>query len=161
MSLDQAAKKHVLRLLHYNVVVVTAGVGEATIGATVTFFMQSSMEPPLITMAIKADSRLYETIQQSRYFIANLVAQGNKDFAAEYFKPRYLVNKKMGKFGAVASENGGAILEPAPAWLACHVRTIVEEGDHHLVIGEIDSVTVTDASKKVMCLSETGWHYGA
>jgi len=161
MSLDQTAKKHALRLLHYNVVVVTAGTGEEIIGATVTFFMQSSMDPPLITMAIKADSRLYETLQKSRYFVANLVSRNDQKFASEFFKPRYLINHQMGQFDATAHEKGGAILEAAPVWIGCPVRTIVEEGDHHLVIGEIETVTVTDESKEIMCLSETGWHYGA
>ena len=160
MSLDTAAKNHALRLLHYNVVIVTSGTGAEIIGATVTFFIQSSFEPPLITMAIKADSRLYQTIKNSQYFVANIVERGNRDFASGFFKPRFLKDGTFGSFKAAPVEQGGAIIEAAPAWLGCKVVTTVEQGDHHLVVGEIDKAAVTDDGAEAMCLSETGWHYG-
>ncbi|MCF7796883.1 MAG: flavin reductase family protein [Lentisphaeria bacterium] len=160
MILDKMAKNHTLRLLHYNVVIVTTGTGEETMGATVTFFIQSSFDPPLITMAIKADSRLYETIRATRYFVANIVERGNHDLAKAFFKPLYLKNNAFGGIPAAPHEAGGAIIEAAPAWLGCKVINIVEEGDHHLVIGEIDTAGVTDEGAEALCLSETGWHYG-
>ncbi|MCF7800854.1 MAG: flavin reductase family protein [Candidatus Marinimicrobia bacterium] len=160
MILDKMAKNHTLRLLHYNVVIVTAGVGSDTMGATVTFFIQSSFDPPLITMAIKADSRLYTTICEHRYFIANIVERGNRDLATAFFKPQFLTDGTFGRIPAQPHAAGGAIIESAPAWLGCKVINIVEEGDHHLVIGKIDAAGVSDEGAEAMCLSETGWHYG-
>lgn len=160
MTLDKMAKNHVLRLLHYNVVIVTAGAGSDTIGATVTFFIQSSFDPPLITMAIKADSRLYATIGEHRYFVANIVERGNRELAKAFFKPQFLADGTFGRIPARANKAGGAIIESAPAWLGCKVVTIVEEGDHHLVVGEINAAGVMDEGAEAMCLSETGWTYG-
>ena len=52
MTFNLEAKKHTLRLFHHNVAIVSSGKGENAVGATVTWFTQSSFEPPLVTMAV-------------------------------------------------------------------------------------------------------------
>lgn len=160
MTFSLEAKKHTLRLLHHNVAVVSAGKNENAIGATVTWFTQSSFEPPLVTMAVKAESRLYETIHANRNLIISLVQQGDKALAGAFFKPGSWEGEKFGGFPAKPHELGGAILEASPAWLACKVKTIVEEGDHHVVIAEVIDSGIHKEEQKAMCLSETGWNYG-
>lgn len=51
MAFNLKAKKHTLRLLHHNVAILSSGKGDKAVGATVTWFTQSSFEPPYITMA--------------------------------------------------------------------------------------------------------------
>ncbi len=160
MPLDLDAKKHTLRLLHHNVAIVSSGSGDQAVGATVTWFTQSSFEPPLITMAIKADSRLYAAIQANMNLVISLVSQGDKSLAGAFFKPGGWQDGNFGGFPATAYETGGAILKASPAWLACQVKTIIEEGDHHVVISQVVDTGINKAAEQAMCLSETGWHYG-
>ncbi len=160
MTFDLTSKKHTLRLLHHNVAIVSSGKGTEATGATVTWFNQSSFEPPLLTLAIKADSGLYSAIQENRNLIVSLVKSGDKALAGAFFKPGSWDGALFGGFKAKAHELGGAIIESSPAWMACEVRSIVEEGDHHLVIAQVVDTGINNEDENAMCLSETGWHYG-
>jgi len=160
MSFDLEAKKHTLRLLHHNVAIVSSGYAEDAVGATVTWFTQSSFEPPLVTMAVKADSRLYTAIQTNKKLIISLVNKGDKDLAGAFFKPGGWEADQFGGFSATPHKLGGAILDASPAWLACQVNSIVEEGDHHVIIVQVVDTGITNKEAQAMCLSETGWHYG-
>jgi flavin reductase (DIM6/NTAB) family NADH-FMN oxidoreductase RutF len=160
MTLDPKAKKHTLRLLHHNVTIVTSGRGADILGATVTWVMQTSFEPPLLTLAVKADSRLYELIKECQACVVNIVPAGNEALAAAFFRAPSITEGNLGGYAATAHANAGAILETAPAWMACEVRQIIPEGDHHLVVTEVVEATVNDSSIKAMSLSDTNWHYG-
>ena len=160
MTLDSEAKKHTLRLLHHNVAVVSSGNGQDTIGATVTWFTQSSFEPPLVTLAVKADSRLYRAIAKNRTLIISLVAKDDRKLAGHFFKPGTWEGNTFGGFPARPHSLGGAVLAASPAWLACAVNRIIEEGDHHLIITAVQDVGINNNTTPAMCLSETGWHYG-
>ncbi|MCF7824807.1 MAG: flavin reductase family protein [Candidatus Marinimicrobia bacterium] len=160
MSFNLEAKKHTLRLLHHNVAIVSSGKGSETVGATVTWFMQSSFEPPLVSLAVKADSRLYENIKTNKNLTISLVNKGDSEMAGTFFKTGAWEGNLFGGFPAKAHEFGGAILDASPAWLACEVRNIIEEGDHHLVISQVVDSGINNEEALAMCLSETGWHYG-
>ena len=160
MSFNLDAKKHTLRLLHHNVAIVSSGIGEDAVGATVTWFTQSSFDPPLITMAVKADSRLYAAIQANQNLVISLVNKGDKGLAGTFFKPCTWEANKFGGFQAIPHKTGGAILAASPAWLACQVTNIVEEGDHHVIISQVIDTGINNREEQAMCLSETGWHYG-
>ena len=160
MTFNLDAKKHTLRLLHHNVAIVSSGKGENAVGATVTWFIQSSFEPPLVTMAVKADSRLYEAIKTNNHLVISLVAKDDKGLAGAFFKPGSWDGEFFGGFPATAHELGGAIMDSSPAWLGCEVKTIVKEGDHHIVISQIVDSGIHREADKAMCLSETDWHYG-
>jgi len=160
MSFSLDAKKHTLRLLHHNVAIVSSGNGSNTVGATVTWFMQSSFEPPLVTMAVKHDSRLYEAIKANSHLLISLVKKDDKDLAGAFFKPGAWDGDKFGGFSAKAHQLGGAIINTSPAWLACEVKKIVEEGDHHVVISQVVDSGINNEEELAMCLSETAWHYG-
>jgi len=160
MTFNLEAKKHTLRLLHHNVAIVSAGKHEEAVGATVTWFMQTSFDPPLVTMAVKTDSRLYTAIKDNMNVVISLVKQDDKGLAGAFFKPGSWEGEKFGGFPASAHDLGGAVLDASPAWLAGEVKSIIEEGDHHLVIVEVVDSGIHKEEEKAMCLSETGWHYG-
>jgi flavin reductase (DIM6/NTAB) family NADH-FMN oxidoreductase RutF len=160
MTFNLDAKKHTLRLLHHNVAIVSSGKGEDAVGATVTWFTQSSFEPPLVTMAIKADSRLYEAVQSNMNLVISLVGKDDTSLAGTFFKPGTWEGNTFGGFPAKAHELGGAIINSSPAWLACAVKTIVQEGDHHIIISQVVDSGIHKEEEKAMCLTETNWQYG-
>ena len=84
----------------------------------------------------------------------------DKGLAGAFFKPGTWDEVTFGGFPARAHEFGGAIMDASPAWLACEVQTIVEEGDHHVIIAQVVDSGINQEEQQAMCLSETGWHYG-
>jgi len=160
MKLDQKIKKYTLRLLHHNVGIVSAGMGSEAVGATVTWFTQTSFEPPIVTLAIKADSRLYAVVKEQLALVVSLVAKGDKDTAGAFFKPGQWEGELFGGYPATPHELGGAVLTRCPAWFAGEVLKIVEEGDHHLVLVKVLDAGINNQEDQAMCLSDTGWQYG-
>ena len=160
MNLDPQIRRQVLRLFHHNVAIVVAGKGNSLIGATVTWFMQTSFEPPLVTLAIKADSRLHAALDSGSRLVINLVPSGQEALASHFFKPRFREGDLLGEKEMVPLSDGGARLVECPAWLVVRVRRIVGEGDHHLFLTEVVDAGVRDDSATLMNLTETPWKYG-
>jgi flavin reductase (DIM6/NTAB) family NADH-FMN oxidoreductase RutF len=160
MNMDTETKKHTLRLLHHNVGIVSAGKEANCVGATITWFTQTSFEPPIVTLAVKADSRLYTMVKQEMSLVVSLVAKDDKATAGAFFKPGSWSEEGFGGFPAKPHPLGGAILDSSPAWFAGEVINIIEEGDHHLVLAKVVDAGINNKSEQAMCLSETGWNYG-
>lgn len=160
MNIDHDVRKRVLRALHHNVAVVTSGIEDSIVGATVTWFMQTSFEPLLMTLAIRADSHLYESVAESRNLIINLMDASDSDTAAHFFQTRSYGNGKLGDLSAHPHDAGGAILETALAWISAGVIEILARGDHHLVVVEVREIQQQVDDLKVMNLADTNWHYG-
>jgi flavin reductase (DIM6/NTAB) family NADH-FMN oxidoreductase RutF len=132
------AKKAVLRMIPYGIYVLTADDGKGNIAAaTVNWVTQSAFAPPLVVVGVKADSGTYQTVKAARTFALNMLGKDQKGLAFTFFKP---VNVSDGKLSGQAyrkGEGGAPILVDAPGAVECKVTSIVEQGDHHIVVGEV------------------------
>lgn len=144
--MDADAKKTALRMIPYGLYVLTAtdGQGQMT-AATVNWVTQSSFSPPLVVVAVKADSGSYEAIKQSRAFALNMLGKGQQKSAFAFFKPAQLADGTISGHAYETGETGAPILSDAPAAIECRVREIVAEGDHHVVLGEVVAARVSKA----------------
>ncbi len=158
--LNEELRKKALRLLHHNVAVVSSGPTDNTLAATVTWFMQTSFDPLLLTLALRADSQLYRQVRETARLVINFVADGDEETAAYFFQARTFAGERLGELEADLHPQGGAILHRTPAWLAGKVVQTIERGDHHLVMVEIDDLGMKTESPTIMNLSDTNWHYG-
>ena len=132
------AKKTVLRMIPYGIYVLTADDGKGNVAAaTVNFVTQTSFAPPLVAVGVKADSGAYQVVKTARAFALNMLGKDQKGLAFTFFKP---ADHKDGKLSGQAYRKGATgapLLETAPGMVECRVRTIIEEGDHHIVLGEV------------------------
>lgn len=75
--MDPETGKTVLRMIPYGIYVITAQTdGSAIAAATVNWLTQSSFDPPLIVVAVKADSDVLQAIAESRLFAKNFQGKG-------------------------------------------------------------------------------------
>lgn len=132
------AKKTVLRMIPYGIYVLTADDGKGNVAAaTVNFVTQTSFAPPLVAVGVKADSGACQVVKTARAFALNMLGKDQKGLAFTFFKP---VDHKDGKLSGQAyrkAATGAPLLDIAPGMVECRVRTIIEEGDHHIVLGEV------------------------
>lgn len=144
--MDDAAKKTALRMIPYGIYVMTAEAADgATAAATVNWVTQTSFNPPLIAIGLKADSGAYEIVEKSGKFVLNILGKGQQATAFTFFKP---VEQDGGTISGEPFHDGttGApILDNAPASVECTVAEIVQRGDHHIVIGEVVDANVAQA----------------
>jgi flavin reductase (DIM6/NTAB) family NADH-FMN oxidoreductase RutF len=132
------AKKTVLRMIPYGIYVLTADDGHGNIAAaTVNWATQTAFGPPLLVVAVKADSGAYKTLKAAQKFVLNMLGKDQKGLAFTFFKPADVSEGKISGQPFHRANNGAPILTEAPGALECKVNTIVEQGDHHIVVAEV------------------------
>ena len=109
--LNADAKKTLLRKIPHGVFICGVAEGEEVNGFTASWVTQGSFEPPLVVMAVRADSTSNGIIQRTGKFCLNVLAADQKDLAAVFFKPQKGIG---GRFDAAPS---------ASASLACRFST--------------------------------------
>ncbi len=163
MSLDQDAKKTALRMITYGAAVATATDGETAVGATVTWLAQASFDPPMLTVALKHDSRLGNAAQAAGQLAISFLHDGQKDVAGTFFKAQELAAgaATLGGEAVSAGELTGApILASAPSWIECKVVDRFEQPDHPVLLCEVIAAGTRDPEAKPLELRPHGWTYG-
>ena len=136
--MDADAKKTALRMIPYGIYVLTADDGKGNVaGATVNWVTQTAFAPPLVVVGVKTDSGAYSIIKGTKSFTLNMLGKEHKGLAFTFFKPAQLADGKLSGQAIHKGANGAPILDAALAAVECKVSTIVEQGDHHIVIGEV------------------------
>jgi len=136
--MDDAAKKTALRMIPYGIYVMTAkGSDGAIAAATVNWVTQTSFDPPLVAVGVKADSGAYAIATAAGSFALNMLGKGQQGIAFGFFKPAEVDGDKInGEAFTAGPETGSPILEAAQASVEFKIVEVVQRGDHHIVIGE-------------------------
>lgn len=135
--MDAETKKMVLRMIPYGIYVLTVkGADGAISAATVNWVTQTSFDPPLVAIGVKADSGTYQNLEIGGHFALNFLAKGQQGAAFTFFKPVEVADGLMSGEAYREGSTGSPILESAPACVEFKVAEIVKLGDHHIVVGE-------------------------
>ena len=136
--MNNDAKKAVLRMIPYGLYVLTADDGKGNIAAaTVNWVTQTAFAPPLVVVGVKADSGAYAVLKDAGHFALNMLGKGQQGLAFAFFKPADVSEGKISGQTYHNGTTGAPILTELPGAIECKVKSIVEEGDHHIVIGEV------------------------
>ncbi len=136
--MDTGAKKTVLRMIPYGIYVLTADDGRGKTGAaTVNWVTQSAFAPPLVVVGVKADSAVYAALKSAGGFALNMLGKAHKSLAFAFFKPAKIEDGLLSGQAFTRANNGAPILDAALGAVECKVISLVEQGDHHVVVGEV------------------------
>lgn len=142
--MDADAKKTVLRMIPYGIYVLTADDGAGNIAAaTVNWVTQSAFAPPLVVVAIKTDSGAYKIVTSTKKFVLNMLGKDQSGLAFTFFKPAQARDGQISGHTYRKANNGAPILNEAIGALECSVTTVVEQGDHHVVVAEVAEAHLT------------------
>lgn len=132
------AKKAVLRMIPYGIYVLAADDAKGNIAAaTVNWVTQSAFAPPLVVVGVKADSGTYKTVKAAQAFALNMLGKEQKNLGFTFFRPVDVSEDKLSGKSFRSGATGAPILVDAPGAVECRVTSIVELGDHHIVVGEV------------------------
>ncbi len=165
-------QEDILEKITYGFYIVTTRVGSEELSTrhkdyvaagTVSWLMQSSFEPPMVTVAIQKDSDLNETIGRSKAFAVNILGKEDQplinDFAGDSEIDKTHINGHKYLNGM---KTDCPILEKRGlGYLECEVEEIVDtQGDHVLFIGKIVNNELKEPNYQPLHEWETGKHYG-
>ena len=157
--MDQAAKKTVLRLFNYTLVAVTAAHEDQVSGMTANWVAQASFEPPMVMLAVEADSNSLKVVQAAGAFALNVFASGQRELAGQLGRA---TAKKPDKLVGLATHpgplTGAPLLNAALGWLECRVTGMLPAGDHVVVVAEVVEAGV-QAEGQALTMAEAGFRY--
>ncbi|TGG90473.1 MAG: flavin reductase [Aphanocapsa feldmannii 277cV] len=159
MGLDVAAKKTLLRKIPHGLFVCGVAEGDQVNGFTASWVTQGSFEPPLVVVAVRADSISNGIIQRTGRFSLNVMAENQKDLVAVFFKPQAAVGGRFDVAPFQLGELGLPILDEALGAIECELVGAVAKGDHTIFVGEVKSA-VLHRNANALNLASTGWNYG-
>ena len=141
--MNEDAKKTALRMIPYGIYVLTARGADGTpSAATVNWVTQTSFSPPLVAIAVKADSGIYAAIQDSGVAVLNMLGKGQQGPAFAFFKPAEVGDGTLSGEPVSDAGNGAPVIESAAAAVELKLNSTVAEGDHHVLLLEVTDARV-------------------
>lgn len=115
---------------------------------TVSWAIQSSFSPEMLTIAIQRESNLHETIGRSKAFSLTVLGKSDKSLV-EQFAKNTDVNYSDNKVNGVSYKEGASgapILDCGIATIECKVTEMInpEHGDHVLFVGKVTSASTNN-----------------
>jgi flavin reductase (DIM6/NTAB) family NADH-FMN oxidoreductase RutF len=139
--------RRVMRHLPTGVAVVTAAGAEGPLGLAVGSFVSVSLEPPLVGFFVARTSTTWPRIAPLGRFCVNVLGED-----AEHTSRAFAVSggDKFGGVGWSSSPLGSPVLDGALAWFDCTTHSVVDAGDHVLVLAEVHELAVADTGRPLI-----------
>ena len=134
----------VLAKIPYGVSVVTMGRGGVKVenGLTISWMSQVSFNPPMLMVAVDKLHYSLDLLRSTKNFCVNLLGEDQTALAGRFAKQATAGDDKLADVAQRPADSGAAILTDAVAYFDCEVTSVVETGDHMLVVGRIEDAAV-------------------
>ncbi len=156
-SVDPDSFKGALRHFASGVTIVTAGVGAAMYGITVSAFSSISMEPPIVMVSIGHTSPLVETILSAEHYAVNILSGDQTDLSARFAESIEGVEKYRDIAVSVGS-SGAPGIPGALAVLDCVLDQTLQVATHILMFGRVVQVILAADSEDPLLYYNRGYH---
>jgi flavin reductase (DIM6/NTAB) family NADH-FMN oxidoreductase RutF len=152
-----AAFREVMAGVPTPVSVVTALREDRPHGTTVSAFTSLSMAPPMLLVALDRGSDLLARLAIGAPFGVNVLGADQAGLAAAFAR------KGVDKFAGIAwrADDGAPRLLGSPGWLACTVASLVDGGDHVVVLGDVVRADATGGPPLTYSARTFGTHVAA
>ncbi|MGI5470300.1 flavin reductase family protein [Streptomyces sp. CA-132043] len=108
-------------------------------GMTATAFMSVSLDPPLVMVSVRNESRMDDILERQPLWAVSVLTEGQRNIAGQFSMKGRLSDRLL--FASVphvrGKETGAALVEGALATMECRTEQRVVAGDHTLIIGRV------------------------
>jgi flavin reductase (DIM6/NTAB) family NADH-FMN oxidoreductase RutF len=147
-SLDAARFRETLGHFPTGVVLIAAMQPDGEpVGMVVGSFTSVSLEPPLVAYLPARTSRRYGKLQGSSNFCVNVFAASQEALCRRFASP---VGEPFRGLEWTMSPLGSPILKGSVAWIDCTTHSVIEAGDHDIVVGEVKELKVLNAGSPLI-----------
>lgn len=132
-SVDPRDYRDVIGRFVTGVAVVTTATEGGPVGMTVNSLTSVSLEPTLVLVCLKQDSRTSAAIHEANRFVINILDYRQRSISNAFARPG------DDHFAGIeyTSTDGLPILTGALGHLRCRVWDTYDGGDHRIVVGEV------------------------
>ena len=118
-------------------VITTADAGGEPAGCTVSAFCSLSLDPPLVLVCVGRGRRMHRLLAAAPGFAVNVLAADQRDVATVFAR------SPQDRFAGLATSRGRSdvtLLDGAIAHVECDRETVLDGGDHAIVVGRVRSL---------------------
>lgn len=116
------------------------------VGMTATSFMSVSLEPPLVLISVREDSRMDELLTRVDTWAVSLLGEAHRPLASRFAMKGRLSDRLL--FADTPHRrgewSGSPLIDGALATVECRTEQRVSAGDHTLLIGRVLEARVTN-----------------
>lgn len=105
------------------------------LGLTVNSFNAVSLQPPLVLWSLRLDARSLPVFQRATHYVINVLSADQADVCDRFARGR---GDRFAQTPHRFNPRGMPLLKGALAWLECRHRSQYEEGDHLILVGEVE-----------------------
>lgn len=154
-TIDPKDFRRVLGQFPTGVTVVTANVDGTPIGVAIGSFASISLDPPLVGFFLGNQSGSGAAIEAAGHFCVNVLASDQVELCG------VMASRGDNKFEGVAHSpaptSGAPVFPGAMATIDCSLHSVVEAGDHNLIIGTVQHLEAGDGASPMVFF---GGNYG-
>jgi flavin reductase (DIM6/NTAB) family NADH-FMN oxidoreductase RutF len=114
------------------VTVVTVAAEPTLHGMTASSFASVSLEPPRVLVCLDKSSRTRGLLAGA--FAVNILSADQQEIARAF---AHAGDKPFGSLSYELGDNGAPLLHGAIAWIECSTSSVVDGGDHDIVVGDV------------------------
>ena len=137
MTLDSEQLRHAMRAWTTGVTVVTATHAGQRYGMTVNSFTSISLEPPLVSLALKKLTHTHELVEKSGEFAVTTLASNQKELSDRFAGKHPAVTDR---FEGVPTEQlsiNAPLIKGGIAYFNCRVVNSFPVGENTLFVAEV------------------------
>ncbi|CAL9486813.1 MULTISPECIES: flavin reductase family protein [Streptomyces] len=135
---DIAAFRSAMGCFPTGVALLSRGSGAGASVVTVNSLTSVSLDPLLLLVCLKSDSRMVRRVSEAGSFAVNVLDETQRDLSALFARPdRPSGESAMRLLDAVEGATGNAVLPSAAAFFECRLYAEHAGGDHVVFLGRV------------------------
>jgi flavin reductase (DIM6/NTAB) family NADH-FMN oxidoreductase RutF len=147
-GLEPTQFRNIFRRHPAGVVVITLDAGHGPVGFTATSLSSLSLEPPLVSFGIGIGTSSWPHVSRASTVVVNFLGAHQEDVA------RTFATSGIDRFAAPTAwtrlAEGEPLLAGTAGWLRVTVTQTVAAGDHRIVIGRVESASLSDGHRPLI-----------
>jgi flavin reductase (DIM6/NTAB) family NADH-FMN oxidoreductase RutF len=129
-------------------------------GYLASFVQQVSMNPLIVSLAIKPGRPAYDLIKSGKPFAINIVGDHDKSYLKHFWKGYDPQNNPFAELPHLIGLNGGVILKQAKSAIECQLVEATKPGDHEVLFAKVlSSYVMNEESKPLVHIRKSGADY--
>jgi len=140
MTLDAEQLRHAMRAWTTGVTVVTATHAGQQYGMTVNSFTSISLEPPLVSLALKKLTHTHELVEKSGEFSVTILSSAQKELSDRFAGKQPGIKDRFEGVSTVMLSNRAPLIKEGIAYFNCRVVNSIPVGENTLFVAEVTAV---------------------
>jgi len=137
MTLDPEQLRHAMRAWTTGVTVVTATHAGQQYGMTVNSFTSISLEPPLVSLALKNLTHTHELVEKSGEFSVTILSSAQKELSDRFAGKHPEIKDRFEDVSTETLLINAPLIKGGIAYFNCRVLNSVPAGENTLFIAQV------------------------